>query len=170
MFKDRSGTYRPFVLGNMSEDRSVTDTDRIAQRRRMITTVCESATLALNPSFSKSTPTRHRATESCGVIVLPATTTNGIHLHGFIRSPRAHPGAVQVVAAALMIAFKTKNIWVSDVTELQQNGASLAYLTDTWKLESRDWSALEFLPAHYFKRLTGNANDQFPQNAHHAVA
>ena len=57
------------------------------------------------------------------------------------------------VAAALMIAFRTKNIWVSDVTELQQDGKSLDYLSKTWKQENRDWKALEFLPAHVFKRL-----------------
>ena len=116
-------------------------------------TVCETSTRALNPSFSRSHPTRHRATDSCGIVVLPATTSNGCHLHGFIRSPRAHPHGVQVVAAALMIAFRTKNCWVSDATELQQNGASLDYLSKTWKSEYRNWDALEFLPAHVFKRL-----------------
>ena len=125
MFKDRAGVYRPFVLNNLVQERASTPGDTIAQRRRILTTVCETSTLALNPSFSKSHPTRHRAEDSCGIIVLPATTSNGCHLHGFIRTPRAHPHAVQVVAAALMTAFRTKNCWVSDSTELQQDGKSL---------------------------------------------
>ena len=53
-----------------------------------------------------------------------------------------------------MVAFQTKNLWVSEVTELSQNGASLDYLGKTWKAETRDWHALEFLPAHLFRRLT----------------
>lgn len=153
MFKDRTGIYHPFVLNNLVEELAITPYDTTAQRRRLLTRACETSTLALNPSFSKSHPTRHLATESCGVIVLPAATINGCHLHGFIRSPRAHPHAVQVIAAALMIAFRTKNIWVSDATELQQDGKYLDYLSKTWKQENRDWDALEFVPALVFKRL-----------------
>ena len=153
MFKDRTGIYHPFVLNNLVQERASTPGDTTAQRRRLLTTVCETSTLYLNPSFSKSHPKRHLATESCGIIVLPAININGCHLHGFIRSPRTHPHAVHAVAAALMIAFRTKNIWVSDVTELQQDGASLDYLSKTWKQENRDWDALEFVPALVFKRL-----------------
>ena len=153
MFKDRAGVYHPFVLNNLVQERASTPGDTIAQRRRILTTVCETSTLYLNPTFSKSHPKRHLATESCGIIVLPANTSNGCHLHGFIRSPRAHPHAVHVVAAALMIAFRTKNIWVSDSTELQQDGKSLDYLSKTWKQEDRDWSSLEFVPALVFERL-----------------
>ena len=153
MFKDRAGVYHPFVLNNLVQERASTPYDTTAQRRRILTRVCETATLYLNPTFSKSHPKRHLATESCGIIVLPATTSNGCHLHGFIRTPRTHPHGVQVVAAALMIAFRTKNIWVSDVTELQQDGKSLDYLSKTWKQEERDWSSLEFVPALVFKRL-----------------
>ncbi|MSO30221.1 MAG: hypothetical protein EXQ48_04645 [Acidobacteria bacterium] len=121
----------------------------------MLTNVCESATLALNPSFSKSHPTRHRATDSVGMIVLPATTPAGTeHLHGFLRLPKAHPHARQVIAAALMTAFQTKNLWMNDESELKQDGASLEYLAKTWKQEHRDWDALEFVPAHVFARLT----------------
>ena len=153
MFKDRAGVYHPFVLNNLIEELASTPYDTIAQRRRILTTVCETSTLALNPSFSKSHPTRHPATESCGIIVLPATTSNGCHLHGFIRTPRTHPHGVQVVAAALMIAFRTKNIRVVDATELQQDGASLDYLSKTWKQETRDFDALDFIPARVFKCL-----------------
>ena len=153
MFKDRTGVYHPFVLNNLVQELASTPYDTIAQRRRILTTVCETSTLALNPKLSKSHPERHPASESCGIIVLPATTINGPHLHGFIRTPRTHPHGHHVVAAALMIAFRTKNIWVSDVTELQQDGKSLDYLSKSWKQEERDWSALEFLPAHVFKRL-----------------
>ena len=153
MFKDRTGSYHPFVLNNLIEQESVTQSDKTCQRRRMLTTVCETATLALNPTFSKSHPTRHRPTDSCGIVVLPATTTNGIHLHGFIRVPKLHPGAVDVVAAALMVAFQTKNIWISPQTELQQDGASLDYLSKTWKQEDRHWDQLEFVPSHVFTRL-----------------
>ena len=154
MRKDTTADYFPFVLNGLIEDRAVTASDTAAQRRRTLTNVCECVTLALNPTFSKSHPTRHRATESCAVIVLPATTSNGTHLHGFLRVPRAHRDARQVLAAALMVAFQTKNLWVSEVTELSQNGASLDYLGKTWKAETRDWHALEFLPAHLFRRLT----------------
>ena len=154
MFKDRTGVYHPFALNNLVQERASTPDDTTAQRRRILTNVCETATVVLNPEFSKSHPTRHLATSSCGIIVLPATTSVGCHhLHGFVRSPRAHPHAVQVVAAALMVAFQTRNLWVSPVTELQQDGRSLDYLSKTWKEEIRDWDALEFLPAHVFKRL-----------------
>jgi len=153
MFKDRAGVYHPFVLNNLVQERASTTGDTTEQRRRLLTRVCETSTLYLNPTFSKSHPKRHLATESCGIIVLPATTINGCHLHGFIRSPRAHPHGVHVVAAALMTAFRTKNIWVSGATELQQDGKSLDYLSKTWKQEQRDWSALEFVPALVFKRL-----------------
>jgi len=154
MFKDRAGVYHPFVLNNLVQERASTPDDTTAQRRRILTTVCETSTVVLNPEFSKSHPKRHLATSSCGIIVLPATTSVGCHhLHGFVRSPRAHPHAVQVVAAALMVAFHTKNCWVSDATELQQDGKSLDYLAKTWKVEHRDWNALEFLPALVFKRL-----------------
>jgi len=153
MFKDRAGVYHPFVLNNLVEELASTPYDTIAQRRRILTTVCETSTLVLNPTFSKNHPTRHRATDSCGVIVLPASTINGPHIHGFIRTPRAHPHGVQVVQAALMTAFKTKNCWVPDVTELQQDGKSLDYLSKSWKQEHRDWDALEFLPNHVFTRL-----------------
>jgi len=145
--------YHHFALNNLVEERASTTGDTAAQRRRLLTRVCETSTLVLNPTFSKSHPTRHPATESCGIVVLPATTINGCHLHGFIRTPRAHPHGYQVVAAALMTAFRTKNWWVPDVTELQQDGASLDYLSKTWKQEDRDWSSLEFLPARVFKRL-----------------
>jgi hypothetical protein len=42
--------------------------------------------LALSLSFLKSHPTRYRyrASDSFGLIVLPATTANGFHLHGLI--------------------------------------------------------------------------------------
>jgi hypothetical protein len=153
MYQDRTGSYYPYVLNNLVEELASTTHDTLAQRRRILTRVCEISTLAINPSFSKSHPTRHRAEDSCGVIVLPATTINGCHLHGYIRTPRAYPHGVDVVAAALMIAFRTKNCRVSDATELQQDGASLDYLSKTWKQENRDWNALEFLPAHVFKRL-----------------
>jgi len=153
MFKDRAGVYHPFVLNNLVEELASTTHDTIAQRRRLLTRVCEISTLAINPSSSKSHPTRHRAEDSCGVIILPATTINGCHLHGYIRTPRAYPHGVDVVAAALMIAFRSKNCRVSDATELQQDGASLDYLSKTWKQENRDWNALEFVPAHVFKRL-----------------
>ena len=153
MYQDRTGSYYPFALNNLREELASTTHDTIAQRRRLLVTVCETSTLALNPKLSKSHPERHPASESCGIIVLPATTINGCHLHGFIRTPRAHPHGVQVVQAALMTAFKTKNCWVPDVTELQQDGKSLDYLSKSWKQEHRDWNALEFLPAHVFKRL-----------------
>ena len=153
MFKDRTGVYHPFVLNNLVEELASTSYDTIAQRRRLLTRVCETSTLAINPSSSKSHPKRHPATESCGIIVLPATTINGCHLHGFIRTPRAYPHGVDVVQAALMIAFRTKICWVPDVTELQQDGKSLDYLSKSWKQEERDWNALEFVPAHVFKRL-----------------
>jgi len=155
MFKDRTGSYHPFVLNNLIEQDAVTESDKTCQRRRVLTNVCETATLALNPAVSKSHPTRHRPTDSCGLIVLPATTVGGVHLHGFIRTPRAYQHAVQAVAAGLMIAFQTKNLWISDVTELRQDGASLNYLSKTWKQEHRDWYALDFVPAHVFTRLTG---------------
>ena len=155
MFKDTTGIYIPFVLNGLVEARSVTDSDAIAQRRRMITNVCESATLALNPLFSKAHPTRHKAADSVGMIVLPATTASGSqHLHGFLRLPRAHPHARQVVAACLMSTFQTRNLWMSDLTELQQDGASLEYLAKTWKQEHRDWDSLEFVPSHVFVRLS----------------
>ena len=153
MYQDRTGSYYPFALNNLREELASTTHDTIAQRRRILTAVCETSTLALNPEFSKSNPERHPASESCGIVVLPATTINGCHLHGFIRTPRAHPHGYQVVAAALMTAFQTKNIWISDVTELQQDGRSLDYLSKSWKQEHRDWNALEFVPAHVFKRL-----------------
>jgi hypothetical protein len=153
MFRDRTGSYRPFVLNNLIEQDAVTQSDKTCERRRVLTNVCETATLALNPAVSKSHPTRHRPTDSCGLIVLPATTVGGVHLHGFIRTPRAYQHAVQVVAAGLMIAFQTKNIWISDVTELQQDGASLDYLSKTWKQEDRHWDQLEFVPSHVFTRL-----------------
>ena len=153
MFKDMSGTYVPFALNGMVEERAATDT--AAERRRRLTDVCESATLALNPSFSKSHPTRHRAADSVGIIVLPATTAAGTqHLHGFLRLPRSHPHARQVVAAALMSTFQTRNLWMNDVSELEQDGASLDYLAKTWKTETRHWEDLEFVPAHVFARLT----------------
>ena len=153
MFKDLSGTYVPFALNGMVEERAATDT--AAERRRMLTNVCESATLAMNPSFSKSHPTRHRAADSVGIIVLPATTAAGTqHLHGFLRLPRSHPHARSVVAACLMSTFQTRNLWMSDLTELQQDGASLDYLAKTWKTETRHWEDLEFVPAHVFARLT----------------
>ena len=153
MFKDLSGTYVPFALNGMVEERAATDT--AAERRRMLTNVCEIATLALNPTFSKSHPTRHRASSSCGVIVLPATTAAGSpHLHGFLRLPKSHPHARQVVAAALMSTFQTRNLWMNDVSELQQDGSSLDYLAKTWKQEHRDWDSLEFVPAYLFVRLS----------------
>ena len=155
MFKDTTGTYTPFVLNGLVENRAVTADDASAQRRRMITNVCESATLALNPKFSKSHPTRHRAANSVGMIVLPATTAAGTqHLHGFLRLPRAHPHARQIVAACLMSNFQTRNLWMSDLTELQQDGASLDYLAKTWKQEHRDWDSLEFVPSYLFVRLS----------------
>ena len=90
------------------------------------------------------------------MIVLPATTAAGTqHLHGFLRLPRSHPHARQVVAAALMTAFQTKNLWMNDVSEIQQDCASLDYLSTTWRKEQRDWNSLEFVPAHVFARLTG---------------
>ena len=153
MLMDATGTYIPFVLNGMVEERAATDT--AAERRRRLTDVCESATLAMNPSFSKSHPTRHRAADSVGIIVLPATTAAGTqHLHGFLRLPRSHPHARQVVAAALMTAFQTRNLWMNDVSELQQDCASLDYLAKTWKTETRHWEDLEFVPAHVFARLT----------------
>ena len=153
MFKDLSGTYVPFALNGMVEERAATDT--AAERRRMLTNVCEIATLALNPTFSKSHPTRHRASSSCGVIVLPATTAAGSpHLHGSLRLPKSHPHARSVVAAALMSTFQTRNLWMNDVSELEQDGASLDYLAKTWKTETRHWEDLEFVPAHVFARLT----------------
>jgi hypothetical protein len=153
MFKDRAGVYHPFVLNNLVQERASTTGDTTEQRRRLLTRICEISTLAIHPKFSKSHQKRHPATESCGIIVLPAININGCHLHGFIRTPRTHPHAVQVVAAALMTAFRTKNCWISDSTELQQDGKSLDYLSKTWKQEERDWSSLEFLPALVFKRL-----------------
>ena len=159
MEKDRTGSYYPFCLNDLREERASTAGDTAAQRRRLLTTVCETSTRALNPKLSRSHQERHPAIESCGIIVLPATTIDGPHLHGFVRTPITHPHGIQVVAAALMIAFKTKNIWVSDVTELQQDGASLDYLSKDWKQEERDWNALEFLPNHVFKRLTEKTND-----------
>jgi hypothetical protein len=59
MYKDRTGSYRPFVLNNLIEQHTATSTDTTALRRRILTNVCETATLALNTSFSKSHPTRH---------------------------------------------------------------------------------------------------------------
>ena len=153
MFKDRTGVYHPFALNNLREELASTTHDTLAQRRRILTTVCETATLVLNPKLSKSNRKRHPATESCGIIVLPATNINGPHLHGFIRTPREYPHGHQVVQSALMTAFKTKNCWVPDVTELQQDGKSLDYLSKDWKQEERDWNGLEFLPALVFKRL-----------------
>ena len=52
-----------------------------------------------------------------------------------------------------MVAFQTRNLWVSPVTELQQDGASLDYLSKTWKQETRDFDALDFIPARVFKCL-----------------
>ena len=155
MIRDATGIYIPFVLNGLVEAAAATASDTAAQRRRRLTDVCESATLAMNPSFSKSHPTRHRAADSVGIIVLPATTAAGTqHLHGFLRLPRSHPHARQVVAAALMTAFQTRNLWMNDVSELQQDCASLDYLGKTWKQEHRDWDSLEFVPAHVFARLT----------------
>lgn len=155
MIRDATGIYIPFVLNGLVEAAAATASDTAAQRRRRLTDVCESATLAMNPSFSKSHPTRHRAADSVGIIVLPATTAAGTqHLHGFLRLPRSHPHARQVVAAALMTAFQTRNLWMNDVSELQQDCASLDYLAKTWKTETRHWEDLEFVPAHVFARLT----------------
>lgn len=155
MIKDVTGTYIPFVLNGLVEDRAVTADDAVAQRRRMITNVCESATLALNPTFSKSHPPRHRAEDSVGMIVLPATNVAGTtHLHGFLRLPKAHPHARQVIAACLMSTFQTRNLWMNDVSELKQDSASLEYLAKTWKAETRHWDALEFVPAYLFVRLS----------------
>ena len=156
MFKDTTtGIYIPFVLNGLVEERAVTADDAAAQRRRMITNVCESSTLALNPTFSKSHPTRHRAANSVGMIVLPATTAAGTqHLHGFLRLPKAHPHARQVVAACLMSTFQTRNLWMNDVSELAQDSASLKYLSKTWKAETRHWDALEFVPSYLFVRLS----------------
>ena len=155
MFKDATGTYTPFVLNDLVEERAATDSDAAARRRRMITNVCESSTLAMNPLFSKAHPTRHKAADSVGMIVLPATTAAGTqHLHGFLRLPRAHPHARQVVAACLMSTFQTRNLWMNDVSELKQDGASLDYLAKTWKQEHRDWDSLEFVPSYLFVRLS----------------
>jgi hypothetical protein len=154
IFKDATGTYIPFVLNGMVEERAATDT--AAERRRRLTDVCESSTLALNPKFSKSHPRRHVSADSVGIIVLPATTVAGTnHLHGFLRLPTAHPHARSVVAACLMSTFQTRNLWTNDVSELQQDGASLDYLAKTWKTETRHWEDLEFVPSHVFARLTG---------------
>ena len=155
MIRDATGTYIPFVLNGMVEAETATASDAAAQRRRRLTDVCESATLALNPTFSKSHPRRHVSADSVGVIVLPATTAAGTqHLHGFLRLPRSHPHARSVVAAALMSTFQTRNLWMNDVSELEQDGASLDYLAKTWKTETRHWEDLEFVPAHVFARLT----------------
>ena len=158
MLMDVTGTFIPFVLNGMVEADTATASDTAAQRRRMLTNVCESATLALNPTFSKSHPTRHRTADSVGMIVLPATTAAGTqHLHGFLRLPRSHPHARSVVAACLMSTLQTRNLWMNDVSELAQDGASLDYLSTTWKQEHRDWDSLEFVPAHVFARLTGKS-------------
>lgn len=154
MSRDSTGIYIPFVLNGLVEAWTATTGDAAAQRRRMFTNVCESATRALNPTFSKSHPTRHRAADSVGIIVIPASTSNGIHFHGWLRLPHAHPHARQVVTAALESTFQTTNLWMNDVSELQQNGASLDYLAKTWKAEIRHWDTLECVPAYLFARLT----------------
>ena len=158
MLMDITGTYIPFVLNGMVEAETATASDTAAERRRRLTDVCESATLAMNPSFSKSHPRRHVSADSVGIIVLPATTAAGTqHLHGFLRLPRSHPHARSVVAACLMSTFQTRNLWMSDLTELQQDGASLDYLAKTWKTETRHWEDLNFVPSHVFARLTGES-------------
>jgi hypothetical protein len=153
MAADTTGEYFPFVLQNIRDERSA---DILAARRRTMARVCDVTTLALNPAASRSHPSRRPASASVGAIVLPATTINGTHAHGFLRVPREHRCALDIIAAILRLGFRTDNLWLSRDTELEQmaqDGGSLPDLAADWKREVRHWDELDFIPVGLFRRL-----------------
>jgi hypothetical protein len=155
MSADTTGKYFPFVLQNIRDEKTV---DLLAARRKTMRRVCDVATLALNPTSSRSHPSRRKPETSVGAIVLPATTINGTHLHGFLRVPNEHPCALNIFTAIIRLGFRTNNLWISRDTELDQierDAGSLPYLASDRKSEMRDWDEIEFIPFELFARLRG---------------
>ena len=155
MSADITGKYFPFVLQNIRDEKTG---DLLSARRKTMRRVCDVTTLALNPTSSRSHPSRRDPETSVGAIVLPATTINGTHSHGFLRVPNEHPCALDVFSAIIRLGFSTNNLWISRDTELDQierDAGSLPYLASDRKSEVRDWDEIEFIPVGLFARLRG---------------
>ena len=155
MSADTTGKYFPFVLQNIRDEKTG---DLLAARRKTMSRICDVTTLALNPTSSRSHPSRRNPETSVGAIVLPATTINGTHSHGFLRVPNEHPCALNIFSAIIRLGFRTNNLWISRDTELDQierDAGSLPYLASDRKSEVRDWDEIEFIPFELFARLRG---------------
>ena len=181
MTSDTTGAYFPCILNHLHLPITPTQ-DSASVRRRLLTQLCESLSVRLHPSFSRSNAKRNDPHQSVGLIVLPATKDAQTHLHGWIRVPttdtgRTHVciqehGTPRVITAPqtlewfvdeCRIRLHTANIWIANDgttarTELETGCALLDYVSRPRKgTEVRHWDAVEFMPSYLFLRLRGGA-------------
>ena len=198
MDADKDARYIPFVINSIKTPPvptwAVGRLDPRWFRRRALTKACEAVTMFLNPSFSRSNPTRRRNDPnlSVGVILLPATKAGDTHLHGGIRIPKSNrqktaltirdhghvltifgPSAIAAFSNEVFDRLGTRNIWFAHdngqvIDETQQEYRGIHYLKSDWKEEVREWDQVEFVPAYLFSRLPAPSQTE-PLNTQGAI-